>query len=244
MKNVIYTLSLDGHAHRYVGRTTKGIRFRLMQHRYMINHADFPLYRWMRKVGPENVVATVLEVCDTRADLPAREAYWVAEMRQQGMALLNCSDGGEGMVAPAPHITAARVAANKRRFEDPAERARIGALLVASRGGTSWNKGVPQPDEVREKIRRSLAGRKPPAKAVERAREALKGNTYALGHRHDEGTLARLSEAAREAWATQDDDTRERRIDGARKGMHNRWHVARGVVKEGCGFCEEADVRP
>lgn len=239
---VVYGLTLDGESYRYVGRTSCGLAKRMREHVYAARTGkDLPVYRWMRKHGAENVRAVILAE-GVREDLPPLESQWVAKLRDEGHHLLNCSDGGEGLINPPAYVTAARVAANKRRFADPAERARISAILsAATRGKPPWNAGQPHPDATREAIRKSLAGRKPPAAAAARARIAHLGNTYGLGTKRTPEQRGRMSAASQEVWEANPARRVEQSLAGKR-AMHTRWHVNRGMTKDGCTFCAEPDV--
>lgn len=97
---VVYGLSTDGVDHRYVGFTAKnGLKNRMASHRFRARHedSDHPFLTWMREVGPENVVTTVLEKLPFEAsleDLWAAETRWIARLRLEGYDLLNKSCGG------------------------------------------------------------------------------------------------------------------------------------------------------
>lgn len=90
----VYSLSLDGSTHRYVGKTTRTAVARLASHRKGARlGVRLPLYEWMREVGPHRVRVTVLEEC-AATDIDARETHWIAHLRGSGFDLLNVSDGG------------------------------------------------------------------------------------------------------------------------------------------------------
>lgn len=77
---------------RYIGQTVQSLQVRLINHRA---HARFgtktPVYRWIRKHGPENIRIELLE-SPTLEDLDMREIDWI----QRTSGLLNLAAGGEG----------------------------------------------------------------------------------------------------------------------------------------------------
>lgn len=88
----------DG-SHRYVGKTVRPLRARLVSHKQAAMRGNLPVNRWARKVahikfGPEINWLETVEVGD---DWAAREKFWIAEFRNRGERLLNLTDGGEGL---------------------------------------------------------------------------------------------------------------------------------------------------
>lgn len=110
----IYALSLDGVDHRYIGATTQKIHRRLTGHKQNAlqpyRRGTAPVYDWMREVGPNNVIATLIDrVPDS--DIHEAERRWISNLRAQGFDLLNETDGGPGRPGPHPPEDVARVAA-------------------------------------------------------------------------------------------------------------------------------------
>lgn len=115
----IYGLRAGDSEYRYVGFTTKrDPQSRLKQHfRDAQRFPDWPIYRWLSRQDPDQVILEVLEVCPPDRDvLYARERYWIAHFRDlQGSLnepssddyLLNILDGGGGRLG-MPHSEAAR----------------------------------------------------------------------------------------------------------------------------------------
>lgn len=75
--------------------------------------------------------------------------------------------------------------------------------------------------EQREKARKAHLGKRPPN--LEALHEGNRGNQYALGKRWN-----RSAEANAKLLGNKQ----------AQLGGHTRWHVNRGVVKEGCELCQ------
>ena len=107
---------------RYVGLTTKGVRTRLSQHICdATRRARLPVHRWVAK-HRHSVVATVLDVAESPADLPDLEREWIAMFRDSGVDLLNLTDGGEGMRGYQPTAeTRAKLAAARMGYIHRAE---------------------------------------------------------------------------------------------------------------------------
>ena len=99
-ENVIYGLECTchpGRGYRYIGLTTAGAQRRLWSHRKMARNGNtYPVYRWMRKHGDENVRSVVLERHAAPELLPDAERRVIAEHRSLGPADLNVTSGGEG----------------------------------------------------------------------------------------------------------------------------------------------------
>lgn len=144
----VYGLHLGDGAFRYVGYTSKGVETRLRGHRLASRStATQPVNRWMRKVGPDRVVARTLCGALTADDVRLAEIWWIAELRSLGYDLLNCTRGGDGVVDPDeatrermgrgmrgkplhPNVRAALLEANigRSRKHSAATKAKIGAL--------------------------------------------------------------------------------------------------------------------
>lgn len=149
---IIYGLSLDGYAIRYVGLTAKSAEHRLRGHQGCARSGiNLPLYRWMRKYGPENVQTRVLGYTASIEDLYLAERWWIAELREAGYHLLNLTDGGDGV--------------HGYIFTDE-QRARLSAAHKGKRHSGSfakshapWNKGRPPSEEQKAKLSAAMKGR-------------------------------------------------------------------------------------
>jgi len=89
---------------RYVGQTVNP-SLRLTRHKtdalHDSRHAHFPVYRWIRKHGPNRIQMTILEVTSLD-EVDKAERAWIAKFRQEGTRLLNISEGGS---APARGVS-------------------------------------------------------------------------------------------------------------------------------------------
>lgn len=206
---VIYALHIGDRQYRYVGLTTLGPDARLAQHRKSARQGrlDWPIYRWMRKHGPDVVEVTVLEVVGRPQELDAREVFWIAELTQQGCDLLNCTAGGGGMRVISDEVRAKLGHWRGRRYtaEERAARAGVNASFFGrthtaeTRAKMSANSATKRP-EVAQKIRLAKLGVPRSAETVRRIRE---------------------TKASR----------------GPEPSNHIRWHVNRDEWSEACEFC-------
>lgn len=96
-KCLIYAISsaADPDRVRYVGQTRQGMQKRFRGHIHGANAGgESPIYRFIRKVGAENVSVRALETLPSPNELDDREIYWIAHYRSLGMADLNIEAGG------------------------------------------------------------------------------------------------------------------------------------------------------
>lgn len=140
VNGIIYGLTCSCHPDRkirYVGKTIQTLNRRFRAHRHNAKTGvDLPVYRWMRKHGIENIIATVLERCDDYDLLGLAE---IAAIKAHGTHVscggLNSTLGGDGSRGHSPSAeTVAKIrAANFGRKHSPETRARISE---ANRGRT------------------------------------------------------------------------------------------------------------
>lgn len=86
-KNVIYGLycvceKCDDRRERirYVGQTSRGVRDRFSKHAWSArNSASWPVSKWMKKHGVENIRYKILEDTQTPDLLDEREEYWISK---------------------------------------------------------------------------------------------------------------------------------------------------------------------
>lgn len=82
---------------RYVGKTIRSLRQRLMQHRIASRKGALPVNRWMRKHHGVNLTGPyikLLEIVPNGFDWAEREKAWISKF---GQRLLNLTNGGEGL---------------------------------------------------------------------------------------------------------------------------------------------------
>lgn len=84
---------------KYVGQASLGARDRFNKHRYSAkNEASWPVSRWMRKHGVNNIRYTVLETLETGQEMDTAEEGWIYRL---GTLIdeggYNISPGGNGV---------------------------------------------------------------------------------------------------------------------------------------------------
>lgn len=88
---------------RYIGKTGRHLYQRHKQHLYEARRGRRPVCVWLRGLGQlpntlENAYTIrAVEYVAPGGDWAARERYWIAAFRARGAALLNQTDGGEGL---------------------------------------------------------------------------------------------------------------------------------------------------
>lgn len=119
---VIYGLRCVCHdeGYRYIGKSIVSDRGRLRSHKYNARRdQDLPVYRWMRKHGPENIEIETLERVEGNEALLLREIAWIADLGTHvSEGGLNCTRGGDGSLGwkqTAESIAKANAARTARR---------------------------------------------------------------------------------------------------------------------------------
>lgn len=165
--NVIYGLHLGDRRYRYIGLTTVGIRARMKAHIKDSRARKRPVYFWMNKHGPENIIISVIEECRDFEHLAQREIFWIDYFRNAGNSLLNMTDGGDGR-SGSTHISAEtrkkyseRSKGNSwalgyRHTEDALHR-----ISEASRGN-QYAKGYSHTEDARQRISTAHKGKPRP----------------------------------------------------------------------------------
>ena len=83
---------------KYVGLTVEGARVRFHKHKYSaLNDLGYPVNRWMKKHGVENIRWIVLQQCHSQEELNKAEVFWIAELETRiDKHGYNLAYGGEG----------------------------------------------------------------------------------------------------------------------------------------------------
>ncbi len=135
MKKVfIYVFLDDSGMPVYVGKANN-FDERYAGHMRDINKYDTHFYRWLKKqiAFQKPFFTDILEECNSD-NWQEREIFWIAKFRSMGFALTNMTDGGDGN--------------NNQVFSKEAIQKRSAKL-----------KGIPRPQEVRDKISKAHKGK-------------------------------------------------------------------------------------
>jgi hypothetical protein len=158
----------------YVGKGSNG-RGHSKRHSDFINSRNQHHKNTVAKHGKENILVFVFP-CESEEQALADEIQQIAQLRNEGYALCNISDGGDSVMSGKKHTpeTIAKMSAIrivKKRpevFSKTMSLARIGMkfskehrekLSQAKIGKPSNKKGVPISDEHKAKISTALKGR-------------------------------------------------------------------------------------
>lgn len=117
------------HTIKYVGQTIEGARSRFNKHRYSARTgAEWPVSRWMRKHGIDNIRYRIIEVVETPEELDDAETRWISELRtsEHGVGY-NLWPGG-GAVRGYKHSPSAKSRQKgPRHSEETREKLRVAA---------------------------------------------------------------------------------------------------------------------
>lgn len=144
---LIYALHNDDSPHMYVGKSSRWL-YRPRNHGQpcaLEKFSHYPVVRWikaLRSRGTDYKI-TVLEEVSVPEQLDEAERFHIAYLRSLGVSLLNCTDGGGGMLHPSSETLAKMVASKqnvsletrekiseKARNRSPETKARISAALT------------------------------------------------------------------------------------------------------------------
>ena len=224
VSGIIYGLHAGDGVIRYIGYTQKTAEKRLIGHKSKARtghktHRD----NWMRKAGVDSIEITTLEAHE---DVPlwfllSREVSCIAQGYEDGLDLTNGTEGGTGgqtfeWTEERKLSLSERMSGVNNHFygkqHTPEARAKCGAKNI----GNKYAEGRVVSEETRRKISEAKMGTP----------------SYNKGKAMSDETKKKLSDAKKEGYASG-------RIAKpiANIGSHNRWHVGRGIVKEGCSYC-------
>lgn len=150
MKTRIYALRDETRYLRYVGKTSCSLEKRLAGHlQEAVHGGETYKNRWIRSMLSRGLLPsiTLIEVVD--GDGSDVERKWIKFLKDRGVALVNGTEGGEGF--SFGHVVT------------PAMRQKI----------SESKKGSVIPIEQRERIRKSLQGRKQHPSVIEKRRQSL-----------------------------------------------------------------------
>ena len=135
----------------YVGITTKTATDRFVAHcraHTQSQWGHYPLYRALRKYGPESVIVHVLTESEDWATLCAYERTFIALFGSQHRALgYNCTSGGDGMPDLSEEARERHADAQRKRWVSPVLREKMAAAA-----GDALRKRWADDPEYREKM--------------------------------------------------------------------------------------------
>lgn len=103
---------------RYVGITKHQIEERLKGHIKMARRGKpFPVCRWIRLLMKQNL-KPLIELIEENSS-PDRESYFIREYRNEKCRLLNCSNGGRGLLEATPETRMKLADAIRQRWSEP-----------------------------------------------------------------------------------------------------------------------------
>ena len=126
MKTKIYSLQDENGSIRYIGKTTKNLNDRLSRHlcdarRGLRNHRCC----WIRSVLSRGKWLSIFLIGEVEGNGCKEEMAWIKHFRDEGVNLVNETDGGEGMCGHKPTketLVKMRIAAKKRSLTEEGKR--------------------------------------------------------------------------------------------------------------------------
>jgi hypothetical protein len=231
--------------YRYVGITTKTASRRFHQHlRVAAEGRKTPLYDWVRKQNPADLIADELDWIEGLSELGQAEMDWIDYLRREGDRLLNLSDGGlgpTGVVWTDEMREAARVRSTGRKG--------------LSRPGTANPfYGGKHSAEQRKKWELSRKGTYSGEDNPNFGKFGVDHPSY--GHSVSEDTRQALSEAKKGAgnpnFGKKASAETRAKMSAAQKGLpkpssqrsaHTRHHTNKGIEKADCKYCVEDSAK-
>lgn len=262
---VIYGLHNGDYDFRYIGKTTMLLRVRFNKHlNDALRGSDFAVHRWIRKNGIDDIQICIIETFseDDIHLIDEREVFHIDQQRQYGVKKnLNMTAGGEGArgYRHTPEAIAKIKAAKKGWTHSPETRAKLSAAhtgrkaspetrakISAAQVGRTFseehkaklslaNTGQTRTDEARAKMSESARLRAPiseETRAKMRATSSVTNSTPEYRAKMSTVMTGKVRTAEHQAKLTASAKGRD-----TSKAVHTRWHINRGIVKEGCEYC-------
>jgi hypothetical protein len=102
MKSKIYSLTDEFGVVRYVGKTSKSLNRRLIQHKSEARNKNTHKCRWISSMLNNGLVPKISMIGEyDDSIIGGMEKFWINYFRMNGNRLTNCTDGGEGVSAPS-----------------------------------------------------------------------------------------------------------------------------------------------
>jgi len=170
MKTKIYALQDEDGRIRYVGKTSKNLSKRFRYHLYDARRG-FKNHRcnWIRSLLVRGFLPSIIEIGEADGDGGPEEIAWIKYFRDEGVNLVNETEGGEGVSGFRQSAETCRKKSEifKGRIFTPEWREKIRVFntgrhhlvspeirkkwSLARLGKAPWNKGKHTPPEVRRK---------------------------------------------------------------------------------------------
>lgn len=168
----IYILRLkDNDVPRYVGITSSSLQIRLTKHIHDIKRKsckNLHKKNWLSKYK-DSVIIEQIDTADSVVNMREKEIFYIKKYRDEGLNLLNMTDGGDGTYGykHTEEAIGKMSGENNHRYgkkhtEEWIENAkkRIPANKGKKTGIPAWNRGIPCSEETKAKQRLKKLGKK------------------------------------------------------------------------------------
>lgn len=136
---VVYKITNKVNSKVYVGKTTRTIKERFIEHANVKTHIGYAI----RKYGRKKFTIEIIEECETAEQLNEREIFWIATLNCKHPNGYNYSDGGEGSKGFAEE-TLAKMRGHKHSPES------IVRMIIAQRKRANTPEGKANLDNMRK----------------------------------------------------------------------------------------------
>jgi group I intron endonuclease len=172
MEYKVYILrTIDDTTPRYVGITTGKLNTRLVKHIHDIKREackNIHKKNWLAK-NKENIIIEQIDVTNDIQDLKEKEIFYINKFREEGINLLNATDGGDGNYGykHSEEVLEKISGVNhhmygKKHTKEWIENAKkqVPVNKGVKTGIPAWNNGIPCSEEAKEKQRVKKLGKK------------------------------------------------------------------------------------
>lgn len=212
---IIYKATNKINNKSYIGQTINSLKQRKKEHANDIKRFNTVFCKALRKYGKENFKWKVIEKCNSLNKLNEREKYWIKELKTQNPNGYNLTEGGWNALVPSEtkikisNKLKGRPSPNKgNKFSEelkkqivnnrswykkhsPQTRKKISKALI----GNTNPLGKARPQEVKDKISKTLMGHEVTEKTRKAVSLAQSGNKNRLGKKHSLESRKKMSEA-------------------------------------------------
>lgn len=181
----IYILRLKSdETPRYVGITSGNLNTRLVKHLHDIKRdlcKNLHKKNWLSKYRDEIIIEQI-DSANSVNELKEKEVFYIKKYRENGIALLNATDGGDGTYGfrhSNETIEKIREFMSTRNHTEETKmkmRGRVPHNKGVKTGKPSWNRGIPCSEFVKEKQRMKKIGKKDTLET--RVRKSMSSKSY------------------------------------------------------------------
>ena len=150
----IYLITNKINGKKYVGQSID-IQRRFYEHRCISHETNVHLKYALKKYGKDNFEQTILEEC-TVDELDEKEIYYIQKLQPE----YNVSYGGQNNLKIYPNYVKEKISQKSKEQWNKMTEAEKQHRVRNNLTGQGWNKGIPCPDNVKQRLREANLGKK------------------------------------------------------------------------------------